>query len=353
MESAAVGGRDAATLTGESSAAASPLERLLREDPNSFEFTQAVRLLERLRPGRAAVGGFGDPRAEVARFGAHPSISFPASEIQTLALDGVDVPARMTVNFIGLTGPLGVMPLNYTLLVAERARARDGAMRDFLDIFNHRVTSLFYRAWEKYRFTVTHERGREDPLLRHLRDLVGIGTEGLQHRLAVPDETLVFYSGLLAMRARPAAALEQLLEDYFDVPAAVEQFVGGWYPLDEGTRCELGDESTPSSQLGLGAVAGDEIWDQQARARVRLGPLTRRQYDDFLPTGAAHAPLRALLRFFGEDQLDFEVQLVLARDDAPPCVLGADGDGATPLGWCTWLRTAPLDRDPDETILTL
>ncbi|HEU4643834.1 MAG TPA: type VI secretion system baseplate subunit TssG [Gemmatimonadaceae bacterium] len=353
MEGTAVGGRRAAPFTGAPPGAESPLERLLREDPNSFEFAQAVRVLERLRPDRDAVGGFGDPRAEVVRFGAHPSISFPASEIQTLELDDVDAPARMTVNFIGLTGPLGVMPLNYTLLVAERARARDGAMRDFLDIFNHRITSLFYRAWEKYRFTVAHERGRDDPLLGHLRDLVGVGTGGLQHRLAVPDETLVYYSGLLAMKARPAAALEQLVQDYFDVPATVEQFVGGWYPLDEGTQCELGDESTPSSQLGLGAVAGDEIWDQQARVRVRIGPLTRRQYDDFLPDGAAHAPLRALLRFFGEDQLDFEVQLVLARDETPPCVLGDEGQGATPLGWCTWLRTAPMDRDPDETILTL
>ena len=65
------------------------------------------------------------------------------------------------------------------------------------------------------------------------------------------------------------------------------------------------------------------------------------------------AMLRALARFFCGDQLDVEVQLVLARDDVPPCVLGADDDAAAPLGWCTWLRTAPLTRDPDETILTL
>ncbi|HEX6534364.1 MAG TPA: type VI secretion system baseplate subunit TssG [Gemmatimonadaceae bacterium] len=352
MESTAVARADA-PLSPDVAERLAPLERMLRADPTAFEFTQAVRLLERLRPDRAPVGGFGDPRAEVARFTAHQSIAFPASEIQALELGDVDTPARITVNFIGLTGPLGVLPLNYTLLVAERARARDTAMRDFLDIFNHRVAALFYRAWEKYRFTVTHERGGEDPLFRHLRDLVGVGTPGLQHRLPVRDETLVFYTGLLGMRSRPAAALEQMLEDYFGVRATVEQFVGGWYPLDEGTRCELGDESTASSQLGLGAVAGDEIWDQQARVRVRLGPLARRQYDDFLPDGAAHEPLRALLRFFGEDQLDFEVQLVLARDDAPACVLGADGADASPLGWCTWLRTAPLERDPDETILTL
>jgi len=332
------------------------LERALREDPNSFEFFQAVRLLMRLRPDRAPVGRFGDPGNEVARFGAHASIAFPASEIQTLDLEEQG-PATVRVNFMGLTGPLGVLPLHYTLAVAERERSRDLALRDFLDIFNHRFISLFFRAWEKNRFTVSH--GREgagagpDPVARHLMDLIGIGSTGLQDRLTVRDESLLFYAGLLALRSRPAVALQQMLGDYFDVPVEVEQFVGGWYPLDAGTQCELGDEETASSQLGLGAVAGDEIWDQQARVRVRLGPLSREQFDEFLPDGSAHEALRALTHFYCGEQIDFEVQLVLARDDVPACVLGADGAEASPLGWCTWLRTAPLARDPDETILTL
>lgn len=354
MESAPVAPRDDAAAPealAPPAPAGSPVEAALRADPTVFGFFQAVRLLERLYPERTPVGGLGDPGSEVVRFGAHASIAFPASEIQALDLDAD--PARMTVNFMGLTGPQGVLPLTYTLLVAERLRARDRAMRDFLDLFNHRIISLFYRAWEKYRFGIAHERDRSDPLLVHLKDLVGIGTSELQRRLAVPDETLIFYGGLLTLASRPAVALERMLEDYFGVRAAVEQFVGAWYPLDRATQCELGDESSPSSQLGLGAVAGDEVWDQQARVRVRLGPLTRAQYDDFLPGGSAHEPLRALTRFFCGDQLDVEVQLVLARDEVPPCVLGADDDAAAPLGWCTWLRTAPLTRDPDETILTL
>ena len=329
------------------------IERLVREDPTSFEFSQLVRLLQKMRPGRTPVGRFGDPRGELARFGANTSIAFPASEVQALRLEDETVPAAMTVNFIGLSGPLGVMPLTYSLMIAERERAKDLAPRAFVDMFNHRLTSLYYRAWEKYRFTVAHERGEGDPLMRHLRDLVGVGTDELRERLPVPDETLVYYAGLLAPQSRPAAALEQLLTDYFQVPAVVEQFVGGWYPIERSTQCELGDELTVSTQLGLGAVAGDEIWDQQARIRVRLGPLTRAQYDRFLPTGDAYDPLQALLRFFGNDQFDFDLQLVLDRDEAPEVILGADESAATPLGWCSWLKTAPLDRDPDETVLTL
>ena len=330
------------------------VEEQLWEDPTSFEFFQAVRLLQRLFPHRTPVGEFRNPEQEVVRFVVPPTIAFPASDIQSLA-ERPNQPPRMAVNFMGLTGPQGVLPHNYTLQVAERVRGRDYALRDFLDIFHHRIVSLFYRGWEKYRFAVAYERDREDRFTGHLLDLVGLGTQELRKRLPVPDEALVFYAGLLALRSRPAVALQQMLEDYFGVPVDIEQFVGGWYALDVGTQCRLADEMDggASQQLGWGAVVGDEVWDQQSRVRIRLGPLTRAQYDEFLPTGGAYEPLRALVRFFAGEQFDFEIQLVLARDEVPLCILGADGDGVPPLGWCTWLRSSPLSRDPDETILTL
>lgn len=345
------------------------LATLLAKDPNGIEFFQAVRLLERILPDREPVGRFGDPAREVARFSVPPSISFPASEIQSLEQVG-DRAARMDINFIGLTGPLGVLPYSYTLAIADRVRQRDTAARDFLDIFHHRVASLFYRAWERYRFTVAHERHRRDPLAVHLGDLIGMGTPGMQQRLEVKDTSLHFYSGLLSMHRRSAVGLEQLLADYFGVAARVEQFVGGWYPLGAPDQCELDhDSSAESSQLGFGAVVGDEVWDPQARIRVRLGPLSRAQYDDFLPGGSALPRLRELVRQYTDDQLDVELQLVLARDEVPQCVLGpakdtpdgedgavgeAEGDGSwLPLGWATWLRTTPSTHDRDDTVLVL
>ena len=328
------------------------LEREVLEDPTSFEFFQAVRVLERLFPDRSRVGEFAEPKEEVARFAANTAIAFPASEIQTLDIEP-DGQLKLTVNFLGLTGPLGILPLYYSLLVSERSRARDRALRDFLDIFNHRFISLFYRAWEKNRFAIAYERDQADLVTEHLSDLIGLGTPGVQNLFNVPDESLVFYSGLLGLQGRPAVALEWMLEDYFGVPVEVEQFVGGWYPLSADTQCTLGDETSASSQLGAGAVAGDEVWDQQARVRVRIGPLTRCQYDNFLPEGTGYETLRTLTRLFCEGRFDFEVQLVLAREEVPGCVLGGEGEAATSLGWATWMRSAPFSRDADETILNL
>jgi len=115
----------------------------------------------------------------------------------------------------------------------------------------------------------------------------------------------------------------------------------------------VGDEVGPSNQLGRGAVVGDEMWDQQARVRLRLGPLTRVQYERFLPGGHDHQLLRAIARFFTHDQCDLDLQLVLARDEVRGCILDGVGEEAPSLGWRTWIRTEPFARDADDTILTL
>ncbi len=103
----------------------SAIEAVLRKTPQEFQFFQAVRLLERLYPNRAPVGRFVSPSKEVVRFSAHASFPFPASQIQNIDwADGSAAPCIL-INFMGLTGPSGVLPLYYTELIVERLRQKD------------------------------------------------------------------------------------------------------------------------------------------------------------------------------------------------------------------------------------
>jgi type VI secretion system protein ImpH len=329
------------------------LESDLADQPYVYEFFQAVRLVERLSPGRVPVGTFAQPKTECVRFGVNNSLCFPASQIQAFQWRESGAPL-MVVNFMGLTGPQGVLPVYYTQLVAERARLRDTAVRDFLDIFNHRMISLFYRAWEKYRFVVDYERTGRDQMSRHLFELVGVGTRKLQDRQPVPDYSLAYFTGLLSQRVRSAVAMRDMLRDYFDVPVEVIQFAGAWYKLDRATTsCLERGETTDSERLAFGAVVGDEVWNEQARVRIRLGPLTLAEYMDFLPTGTAYKPLHALARFYAREEMDFEVQLVLKREEVPGCELGREDDSAARLGWISWAKSRDMERDPEETVLQL
>jgi len=170
----------------------------------------------------------------------------------------------------------------------------------------------------------------------------------------VPAEDLLFYAGLLGLQQRNAVSLQRIIEDYLQVSVEIQQFIGSWYPLNEESQCRLDDEVDDTSpRLGEHTVVGDEIWDPQARVRLRIGPLSREKYEEFLPGGRAHDKLRALTSFYCDGQFDFEAQLVLKKEQVPPVVLGGDDDQATSLGLCTWIRTHPFARDADETTFTL
>jgi type VI secretion system protein ImpH len=252
---------------------------------------------------------------------------------------------------MGLMGPVGVLPRHYTELMLERVRRHDYVLRDFLDLFNHRLISLFHRAWEKYRFPVAFERtgkaaGSYDSFALHLFDSIGMGTGGLRGRLEFGDEALLFYAGLLGQHPRSASALGNMLGDYFAIPVEVAQFVGQWLDITAENRTRLGDAN---NALGSTAVAGTRIWDQQAKFKLRLGPLSYAQFNRLLPGGDLHRPLIQMARFASGQEFDFDLQLVLKAPEVPWCRLG---DWQARLGFSSWLKVAEFDRDADQVVFS-
>jgi type VI secretion system protein ImpH len=333
------------------------IERLFRE-PQRFSFFQAVRLLQRWHDERAAtdrqarrypVGEDHPPLREAVRFRVQPGLSFPASEVARAyqpESSEDDLPPELVVNFMGLVGPMGVLPDQYTALLIQRLKEKDESLRDFLDLFHHRTISMFYRAWEKYRLPVLFERAsrqqKTDILTECLYSLVGLGTGGLRGRSRLPDEVMLYYGGHFAHENRPEVSLEAILQDHFDVPVRVTSFHGRWLQLREEDRSRLpwaGEPQGQYCQLGHAIYLGERVWDIRSAFRISLGPLTYTQFCRFMPTGDALAPLAELTRSFVGWELDFDVQTLLLKDEVPPLRLVQDGPVAPRLGWNTWLGT--------------
>lgn len=324
------------------------LARELLDEPYRFSFFQAVRLLERMNPERQAVGHDTRAQREAVRFRTRQTLSFPASEIHDITTDVADSkPPEMSIAFMGLTGPVSVLPHHYSELVIDRARHNDSTLWSFLDIFNHRMVSLFYRVWEKYRFPIAYERGQLDDFTQSIFSIVGIGTEKVRNRLSLNDQVLIFYSGLVAQRPHSATAITSILQDYFGVQVQTRQFTGQWLKLGDAVT-RLGKYN---SSLGVSTVAGERVWDAQSKFRIRFGPLSLEELRAFLPVGPAHKPARELVRLLVGLEFDFDMQLVLRAEAIPFCVLESGASTQPRLGWTSWLKTRPATRDDEQVVL--
>jgi type VI secretion system protein ImpH len=349
-------------------------ERLLAH-AREFDFFQTIRLLEWVAwearsQGLGHVGPIGEdsrPDDEVVRFRVPATLAFAPSPV--VALTGrkpepeapLTNPWQMEVAFLGMIGPSGVLPTHYTAEAITRVHGQDPVLKDFLDIFQHRAVSLFYRAWRKYRLAFELERSlREqshpiwpgasgDPFSSVFRCLVGLGTSSLADRMRVADETIVYYCGHFTHAARPALSLARLLEDYYQLPAEVEQFSGRWLNLPPEQRTSMPTRLLPRGRhciLGRESIVGSRVWDVQSKFRIRLGPMTYRRFTEFFPGGTSMNQLADLVRLYARPALEFDVQPVLRRDEVPTAQLGTK----TMLGRNGWLASRPRSQDAAEAV---
>jgi type VI secretion system protein ImpH len=323
--------------------------RELREAGYRFDFFQAMRLLRMLHSGQKAPAGRGVSfRQEPVRLRSTVEMSFPPSDLvqvefppeQGAAPERGGMP-EMTVAFFGLGGALGPMPRPFSQQLRDRTRAGDTGMRDFLDLFHHRLLSLLYRGRQLRRVWLEEGPPEAHDVARYLYAFMGLGTRGMRGRLKVKDRVLLRYAGLLARRPVSVGALRAMLSDWLGVDVRLRLPRGAWLALEEEQWTRLGPTGG-NQRLGQGAVLGTRAWQEQAGLELELGPLSWRRYRGLLPGGQGLAALRSLIRFaLGPGP---EVALVLRprAEDIPEQPLRNPGDRRGPrLGWTSWLRARP------------
>ncbi|MFT5532229.1 MAG: type VI secretion system protein ImpH [Burkholderiaceae bacterium] len=330
-------------------------ERLLAERIEKMDFFQALRLLENAHPDKPRIGTSLRPRDDVVRFGQDPSLSFHATAIAYYrpagskggSSAGSKTKARLAVNFFGLFGANGALPLHLTEYARERARnAADPTLSAFVDIFHHRMLALFYRARASAEPAISLDRPDADRFSAYVGSLFGIGTPGLRARDEVSDFAKLHFAGLMANQKRPAAGLVTILREYFKLPVQLEQFVGHWMVLPVEIRTRLGMQED-GNRLGMSAVLGGQVWDCQHKFRLVIGPLDYTDYCRMLPGGDSLQRLVAWVRNYAGTVLDWDVRLILKKEQVPPLVLG----GGLKLGWSTYLASRPVTRNLDQLLL--
>jgi type VI secretion system protein ImpH len=310
------------------------VEEWLFAEAYRFDFFQAVRLLELMFPERTPVGEGPEPEKEPVHFSARIAFDFPAGDVQEILPGKDSLPASMVTNFLGLAGSGGPIPAPLAELVLERIRQKDTGLRDFLDIFNHRLISLMYRTRKVHRVSLSTDRGPEQSrLAEYLYAFLGLGLPQLRDRMPVEDRALLSYTGLLSRQPRSVVGMERVLSDYFQARVRATQFSGCWRKIEPDQWTELGRLGR-NQILGQTVVLGSRIWDQQGRFWIIVGPLPLDRFLHFLPDGNAYRPLCAMSRFYAGEEFEFRIRLELKAEEIPETRLGR-----SKLGWTSWLKT--------------
>jgi len=293
----------------------------------------ALRLIERTYRAQPRLGESRRASTEPVRLAQPAFLSFAPSDVASFAMapSGAAKPVLETYSF-GVFGPNGALPLHLSEFAYERRRQyNDPTVNDFINLFQHRMIALFYRAWADADPVTNFDRPETDRFRLYVGALVGLGSAASRTRDSVADFAKLSRAAQFSSQTRSARGLESILADYFDVPLCVHSFAGAWLDIPGSTRTRLGDPSE-SASLGAGTTLGSASWQSQHKFEVCVGPIGFDEFADFLPGATGLRDLGELIRLYTNDEWSWQLRLLLRGDEVPAARLG---DGAR-LGWSSW-----------------
>lgn len=324
----------------------------LLADPHDHHIFLALRIIEASYPDAPRLGESKRPREDPYRLTQEAELAFPPSTIESITPPADGKPGRLVNRFFGLWGPMGPLPLHMTEYARDRLRNhKDSALTSFADMLTHRLFSLFYRSYAvahpapSFDRALRGNRGKTppDPFERKVAALSGHFEPGLRYRDAMPEMAKRHFVGHLTPGPRHAEGLVSIFSSFVRTPVSIQQFVGEWLQLETGDRWQLG------AMVGLGRATsiGTRVYSHAAKFRLRVGPMSLADYRRLVPGSPSLQRLEDIVRNYVGDTLDWDMNVVLARDEVPQAQLG----GQTMLGHSGWIGTRPQDSDADDLYL--
>lgn len=319
------------------------IKDILIKEPYRFEFHQAVKLLEYLHPNAAPFGETVRLDREVAHIKSRVFFESISSDIYSLEdaveqTPGTHKPPILNVNFMGIAGIQGPLPYPYAEMIIQRIRHEDPSLKDFLDIFNHRLISILHRTRKQYLISLNTKSPEKTDIANAMISFLGVGQKALRERLHVTDRSLLKYAGLVWTTPHSGGGLEKIISGFFKISTRIEYCKGIWREIPKNQRSYIGQYGQ-WQVLGEGAVLGTRTWDQQGHFHFHLLNLNAKQLDSFLPYGKNYKRLTDMIRFYAGPLLNYT--LIYSPSHPPSTRLGRKSH----LGWRTWLGKSLKEGD--------
>lgn len=294
----------------------SPLMQTMEKVLPKMNFYRFCQLLEQMCADEPILGKYETPVADPLRFAPSVDMSFPASELKYIErAPYVNRPTTVRTRFLGLYGVDSILPHGLLDNIIRREENYQ-VMTDFLDMFNHRVITQFYRIWLKYHYPASFLSGGKDPISQCLLGLTGLGVEGTVEQIGTPSSRFLALLGLITQKTRTAEGIvgvvRVLVED-------AEVTVGEFYPVWQSINnpAQLGGKGQQRVGLDGGAILGSRFRECNQTVHIGITPQHEEQIIDLLPDGQLHHDLLALLRAYLGYQVDAKMTLYIQRRFLP------------------------------------
>ena len=349
----------------------SDLTKKIESSPWRFDFFQLVKLLENETNTSNEVGDFTPVNLEKIKFKTNPQLNFEPAPIKSIqrvkkqnqqrkrseAAPKETMQSELEVNFWGLNGSAGTLPFHYSELITQRMRNNDYALRDFIDIFNHRSLSLFYKSWQKHRPWLQHPSKDEVvskyKVNHHQEILKGLTGLSGEHNASFnkPEGAWLNYAGFASARICSASTLKQAINHHFDLSVRINEFKGQWEHMPADVRARLADRKSNgmNNVLGVSALLGARCWNAQNRFEVEIVEIEYEQFMTFSPGSEKLNALYELIKFKVGTELDFDLVLKVQKSKLHPASFKS---GKQPqLGWNSRLQGRTKNKNESNDII--
>jgi len=285
------------------------LIKRLKEEGYNFNFFQALSLLEEKY---SKFENISKPIENgKIRLNPSPSLSFPASDIAQVleTKNGI----KFVLTFMGLLGVSSPLPLYFTEYVL-RHEENANSLYDFICIFNHRLYTLFYRAWQKYRFINIAFNLHENPLSYAIASLCGLNKNQIKDPFYFK---ILAYTGAFCNVVRSKESLRAILVDYFGgLPIKIYEWQSLWTEIKDLPK--IGENFI----LGQTSVIGTKKLDIAGNFRVSVGPLPREIFEKFLRNSQNIQEMKKIIDMFLTDPLKYDIEVKMESVELIPVILG-------------------------------
>ncbi len=321
----------------------------LIQHSHSYSFFQAVRLLEDYYHLLKTDGGRAELKQTLIQFSVNPALDYHVSDLDSIEITETEelVKAKLQVNFMGLYGAATPMPVFYTETIIQAEEGIDQS-KDFMDLFNHRMISLVYKCWEKYRYYLNYRKGNTDQFSNWMFSLMGMYKANDRLDIRNDDDfqwhKLLPFLSMLGMRCHSVSIIESILKSYFDWQnISIKSNIKRYVSIAEDQQNRLGLQN---AVLGNDMLLGTKIEDRNGKFRVVISNLPYHMFCQFLPDGEYYQSLRKLINFILRDQLDYDIELQLLNPEIP--ILCLEQNSHEKLGLTTWIGESSKS---DKTVL--